>query len=258
MSEESERCLVVIPTYNESENLRPLVAEILRQGEEFNVLIIDDNSPDGTGQLADKVARELSAVHVMHRQGKLGLGTAYVAGFRYALERGYDYIFEMDADFSHDPSYLPRMLAATQEADVVIGSRNVKGGGAKNWSLGRILISRGGSLYARVILGLSVHDCTSGFKCFRRRVLETFDLDSVGSNGYAFQIEMNYRSQLAGFRLAEIPIIFVDRVSGQSKMSRKIFAEAMWMVWKLKFDRPRLLNEFRATQRAGLPRTKVS
>jgi dolichol-phosphate mannosyltransferase len=229
------RCLVIVPTYNEKENLRQLVDETLKQGSHFNMLIVDDGSPDGTGEIADEIARERPEVHVLHRQGKLGLGTAYIAGFKYGLKEGYDYIFEMDADFSHDPSYLPKLLAAAQKYDVVIGSRNVKGGGSKNWSKFRILISRGGSAYARAVLGLRVRDVTAGFKCFRRQVLETIDLDAVRSTGYGFQVEMNYRTQLAGFRLGEVPIIFADRVRGTSKMSSRIFFEALWMVLKMRY-----------------------
>lgn len=230
-----ERTLIIIPTYNESENLPSLCEQIHKVLPDADVLVVDDNSPDGTGQLADTLSQQYSFIKVIHRAGKLGLGTAYLEGFRYALDHNYDYIFEMDADFSHDPSYLPSLLgAAIEGADVVIGSRRVPGGDTENWGLGRQLISAGGSLYARTILGLSVRDLTSGFKCFRRRVLQSLDLESVKSNGYSFQIELTYRAIKHGFRVAEVPIVFVDRRAGQSKMSQKIFVEAMGMVWKMR------------------------
>jgi len=228
--------LIIIPTYNESENLKSLADQVLTALPSADLLIVDDNSPDGTGQLADELAAHNPRVHVLHRSGKLGLGTAYIAGFRYALSKGYEYIFEMDADFSHDPVYLPALLGAAKDgAGVVIGSRRVPGGGTENWGLSRQLISAGGSLYARTILGLGVRDLTSGFKCFRREVLAAIDLDAVHSNGYSFQIEMTYRAVRKGFSVAEVPIIFIDRRAGQSKMSSKIFAEAMGMVWRLRF-----------------------
>ena len=229
------RTLLIIPTYNERENLTLLCTQIHDALPAADLLVVDDNSPDGTGELADSLAAKHSYVKVMHRAGKLGLGTAYLAGFRYAIEKGYDYIFEMDADFSHDPCYLPSLLgAAVEGADVVIGSRRVPGGGTENWGAGRQLISAGGSLYARTILGLPIRDLTSGFKCFRRAVLEAIDLESVRSNGYSFQIEMTYRAIKQGFRVVEVPIVFVDRRAGQSKMSRKIFLEAMGMVWRMR------------------------
>jgi dolichol-phosphate mannosyltransferase len=232
------RTLIIIPTYNESENLAPLCAQIHEALPAADILVVDDNSPDGTGQLADTLAAKHEFVQVLHRPGKLGLGSAYLAGFRHAISRGYDYIFEMDADFSHDPCYLPALLgAAVDGADVVIGSRRVPGGGTENWGLGRQLISSGGSLYARAILGLPIRDLTSGFKCFRRQVLEAIDLESVHSNGYSFQIEMTYRAIRRGFKVAEVPIVFVDRRAGQSKMSRQIFLEAMGMVWRLRLGR---------------------
>ncbi len=231
------RCLVVVPTYNERDNLEELVYRILEQGDAFDVLVVDDNSPDGTGQVADKVAASVPRVKVLHRAGRMGLGTAYVAGFRYGLAEGYDLLFEMDADFSHDPAYLPEFLRRMEEGyDVVIGSRNTAGGGVRNWPVGRRLLSRGGSLYAGLILGLKVTDATGGFKCFKRKVLETLDLDSIRSNGYSFQIEVNYRCQQLGFQIGEIPIVFVDRARGGSKMSRRIVLEAMTMVWKLKIE----------------------
>ena len=231
------RCLVVIPTYNERENLLDLVLRIFAQGDHFDVLVVDDNSPDGTGELADAIAERSDRLHVLHRAGRMGLGTAYLDGFRLGLAGGYDVLFEMDADFSHDPTYLPRFIEAIESGyDVVVGSRNIPGGGVRNWPLSRVLLSRGGSLYAGLILGLSVSDATSGFKAFRRQVLEAIDLDAIGSNGYAFQIEMNYRCQQLGFRIGETPIIFVDRTRGQSKMSTRIAVEAMHMVWQLRLN----------------------
>jgi dolichol-phosphate mannosyltransferase len=230
------RTLLLIPTYNERDNLAPLCTQIHDSLPAADILVIDDNSPDGTGQLADELAAKHPYIQVLHRAGKLGLGSAYIAGFRHALAHGYEYVFEMDADFSHDPCYLPSLLGAAEDgADVVIGSRRVPGGGTENWGLGRQLISAGGSLYARTILGLPVRDLTSGFKCFRRQVLEAIDLSSVRSNGYSFQIELTYRAIQHGFRVVEVPIVFVDRRAGQSKMSRRIFTEAMGMVWRLRF-----------------------
>ncbi|MHB0868391.1 MAG: polyprenol monophosphomannose synthase [Chloroflexota bacterium] len=232
------RCLVVVPTYNERDNLGELVTRTLEQGEMLDVLVVDDNSPDGTGELADELASRLSRVKVLHRAGRMGLGTAYVAGFRYGLAEGYDFLFEMDADFSHDPAYLTRFLHKVEEGyDVVVGSRNIAGGGVRNWPLTRRLLSRGGSLYAGLILGLDVTDATGGYKCFKRQVLESLDLDSIRSNGYSFQIEVNYRCQQLGFRIGEVPIIFVDRTRGGSKMSRRIVLEAMGMVWRLRLER---------------------
>jgi dolichol-phosphate mannosyltransferase len=224
------KCLVILPTYNERENLPTIVPAILAQGPEFEVLVVDDNSPDGTGKLADSLAASESRVSVLHRDGKRGLGTAYVAGFKHALAYGYDYVFEMDADFSHDPADLPRLAAAASRADVVIGSRWVPGGGTRNWSWLRTFISRGGSIFARTVLGLNVADLTSGFKCFRREVLAALNLDAIGSNGYAFQVEVNYLCARRGYRIAEVPIVFVDRRVGKSKMSSTIVLEAMLMV----------------------------
>ena len=228
------KCLVILPTYNELDNLPTIIPAILAQGEHFHVLVVDDNSPDGTGRLADELAAANPRVSVLHRSEKRGLGTAYVEGFKRALAQGYDFIFEMDADFSHDPADLPRLLAAAESADVVIGSRWVPGGGARNWSWLRTFISRGGSIYARLILGVPVNDLTSGFKCFSRHVLERLDLQSIRSNGYGFQVEMNYRCHQQGFRIAEVPIVFVDRRVGQSKMSGGIVLEAMLMVVKFR------------------------
>lgn len=231
------RACVVLPTYNERENLPAIVPAILAASPELDLLVVDDGSPDGTGQLADEWAVRDPRVRVLHRQRKEGLGRAYLAGFAVALEAGYGRILEMDADFSHAPDRLPALLHASRDADVVLGSRYVEGGGTVNWGLGRRLLSRGGSLYARTILGLPVRDLTGGFKCFRREVLEKLDLQTVRSSGYAFQIELTYRAVRRHFRVVEVPITFVDRRVGKSKMSRRIVVEALWMVWKIRLDR---------------------
>jgi dolichol-phosphate mannosyltransferase len=231
-----ERVLICVPTYNERDNLEALCAAALAALPQAELLIIDDNSPDGTGALGDAIAARDPRVRMLHRPGKLGLGTAYLDAFRRGLADGFDYLFEMDCDFSHDPKYLPELLAAARAgADLVIGSRYVPGGGTRNWGLGRKLVSRGGSLYARAVLSVPVHDLTGGYKCFRRRVLEALPLDRVRTHGYGFQIEMTYRALRAGFRVVEVPIVFVDRRVGQSKMTRAIFLEAVTMVWKLRF-----------------------
>lgn len=227
--------LVIIPTYNERENLEAITRAVLAAEPRVDVLVVDDNSPDGTGQLADELAAREPRVKVLHREEKQGLGRAYLHAFSWGLEQGYQYLIEMDADFSHDPRYLPRLLdEAEGGADLVLGSRYVEGGGTVNWGAGRKVISRGGSLYARTILGVGIRDLTGGFKCFRREVLEGIDLEAVKSTGYAFQIELTYRALKRGFRVKEIPIVFEDRRVGQSKMSRKIFLEALTMVWKLR------------------------
>jgi dolichol-phosphate mannosyltransferase len=231
-----DRACVVIPTYNEAENLPVIVPQVLAAAPELDVLVVDDGSPDGTGRLADELAAQSPRVHVLHRQKKEGLGRAYLAGFAVALGRGYGRVLEMDADFSHAPGKLRELLQASRTADVVLGSRYVSGGGTVNWGLGRRILSRGGSLYARTILGLGVRDLTGGFKCFRREALEKLDLASVRSSGYAFQIELTYRAIRRGLTVLEVPITFVDRRVGKSKMSRRIVAEALWMVWKLRFD----------------------
>ena len=222
---------LVLPTYNEAENIVALV-EAARSNlpDDARILIVDDNSPDGTGKIADELALEDSAVEVLHRAGKEGLGPAYLAGFRQALAAGAGFVMEMDSDFSHDPHDLPRLLAAAQDADLVIGSRYVAGGKVTHWSLSRRAISRGGSLYASLVLGVPQRDLTGGFKCFRRQVLETIDLDAVSAKGYAFQIEMTYRALKAGFKVREVPIVFHDRQAGESKMSALIAAEAVWRV----------------------------
>lgn len=241
------KALVIVPTYNERENLPRLVPAILDQGESFHVLVVDDNSPDGTGKIADDLAAADARVHVLHRDGKRGLGTAYVAGFKWALDCGFDYVFEMDADFSHDPRYLPALLEATETRyDLTLGSRYVAGGGTTDWGIVRKLISRGGNIYAGLILGLPVVDATGGFRCYRRQVLETLNLDSIRSNGYSFQIEMVYRTMQAGFRIGETPIMFPDRRVGRSKMSRRIVLEALLAVWRLRFSQPAARRSDRA------------
>ena len=232
------KALIVGPTYNERDNVEDIAGRLLATLSDAEILFVDDNSPDGTGQLLDDMAAREPRLHVLHRAGKLGLGTAYIAGFRWGLERDYAFFFEFDADGSHDPKYLPHMLALAEgSADVVVGSRNVPGGGTVNWGFGRKLLSRGGSFYARTILGIDVRDVTAGFICWRRRVLESLDLDRVDSNGYSFQIEMKYRAIQQGFEVVETPIVFVDRRVGQSKMNRAIVAEALLKVWSLRFRR---------------------
>lgn len=236
MAEQLQRALVVVPTYNERENLPRLVPMILEQDPHLDILIIDDASPDGTGALADDLAAGEPRLHVMHRKGKLGLGTAYIAGFRWALQRDYDLIFEMDADFSHDPKHLPEFLAAIEEYDVVLGSRYLHGRVTViNWPMTRLLLSWFANQYARIATGLPVSDATGGFKCFRRKVLETIELDRVGSEGYSFQIEISLRAWRKGFAVGEIPIVFADRDIGESKMSKRIIVEAVWRVWTLRF-----------------------
>jgi dolichol-phosphate mannosyltransferase len=231
------RTLIVTPTYNERDNLERFVSEVRAAFPEAHILIVDDASPDGTGEIADAIAAKDANVRVMHRPGKQGLGTAYTQAFARGLQEGYDRFFEMDADLSHDVRYLKDFVRALDEGfDVIIGSRNIPGGGVEGWGVGRHVISKGGSLYSRSILGLGVKDLTSGYKAFTRRALEAIDLASVNSNGYSFQIEMTYRAILKGMRVKEVPIVFVDRRAGKSKMSRKIFAEAVGVVWKLRLD----------------------
>jgi dolichol-phosphate mannosyltransferase len=231
-----ERALVIVPTYNERANIQRLITIVLAQDPRLEVLVVDDNSPDGTGTILDGLAAENSRVHVLHRPGKMGLGTAYVAGFRWALERDFAYMFEMDADFSHDPLHLPEFLTAVQTADLVIGSRYRKGRvTVVNWPMSRLILSYFANIYARWVTGMPYDDLTGGFKCFRRGVLEAIDLTDVRSNGYAFQIEMNFRAWRREFRILEIPITFTDRSEGESKMSRRIVREAVWMVWRLRW-----------------------
>jgi dolichol-phosphate mannosyltransferase len=231
------RTLIVTPTYNEKENLQAFVDAVRGALPDADILVVDDNSPDGTGELADGIARQDKHVRVLHRPGKLGLGTAYLEAFARGLAEGYERFFEMDADLSHDVRYLPDFVRAMDEGyDLVIGSRNIPGGSVEGWGVGRHFISKGGSLYSRTILGLSVRDLTSGYRAFTRRALEAIDLHAVHSNGYSFQIEMAYRAVRRGLRIKEVPIVFFDRTLGRSKMSRRIFAEAIGMVWKLRFD----------------------
>ena len=230
-----KKSLIIIPTYNETENIPRIVPEVLSQDEGFEVLIVDDNSPDGTAKLVKSMQEKNQRIHLIERPGKMGLGTAYVAGFKYALTHGFDFVFEMDADFSHDPKALPLLLKKAEEYDLVIGSRYISGVNVVNWPMRRLILSYSANYYTRVITGLPVKDATAGFKCYRRAVLESLDLDSIKSNGYSFQIETNFMAWRKGFRLAEVPIIFVDRSAGVSKMSKHIVYEAAWMVWKLKF-----------------------
>ena len=227
--------VVVIPTYNEKDNVQPLVQAIERACGEADVLFVDDSSPDGTGALLDEMAKTDPRVHVLHRPLKQGLGRAYVAGFQWALQAGYQFICEMDADFSHDPNDVPRLLAAARTCDVAVGSRYIGGVRVIDWPMNRLLLSKGAALYTKIITGLPLFDPTGGFKCFRRAVLETIDLDAIRSNGYSFQIEMNHTAWQLGFQLTEVPIIFVERRTGLSKMNKKIVSEARWMVWKLLF-----------------------
>ncbi|MGB8657338.1 MAG: polyprenol monophosphomannose synthase [Candidatus Zixiibacteriota bacterium] len=228
------KTLVIVPTYDERENIRTIVPLILDKDPSIHVLVVDDNSPDGTGKIADQMAQENDRILVLHRQNKSGLGKAYIAGFGFALEKGYDLVFEMDCDFSHDPKYIPDFLMAIQDADLVLGSRYISGVNVINWPMSRLLLSYYANAYSRVVTGLPVRDATGGFKCFRRQVLEAIDFDKVKSNGYSFQIEMSFRAWKKGFRLKEIPIVFEDRKLGQSKMSKKIVREAVWMVWRLR------------------------
>ena len=232
----AERAVVIVPTYNERVNIARIIDTVLAQGEQFDVLVVDDGSPDGTGALVDTMAAENNRVFALHRPRKLGLGTAYLAGFAWALARSYAYVFEMDADFSHDPAHLPKFLEAAKDADLVLGSRYRHGKVTViNWPMTRLMLSYSANIYARIVTGLPLDDSTGGFKCFRREVLEAIDLKAVKSNGYAFQIEMSFRAWKKGFRVIEIPIVFADRTEGESKMSPGIVQEAVWMVWRLRW-----------------------
>jgi dolichol-phosphate mannosyltransferase len=231
---QSQRALIIFPTYNERENIEKIVHAVMPLDPRIHVLIVDDNSPDGTGELADRLATEFNKVFVLHRAEKQGLGRAYIAGFRWAIEQKFDFVFEMDADFSHSPEYLRDFLKEIQNHDLVIGSRYISGVNVINWPMGRLLLSYYANVYTRVITRLPLRDATGGFKCFRREVLESINLDDVRSSGYSFQIEMSMRAWKKGFRIIEIPIIFYDRVAGKSKMSKKIMREAIWMVWALR------------------------
>jgi dolichol-phosphate mannosyltransferase len=234
------KALVVVPTYNEKENIEKIIDAVLSQGEDFEILVVDDNSPDGTGAIVDRMAETEPRVHAIHREGKLGLGSAYIAGFKWALANtDAQFVFEMDADFSHDPNALPEFIEAAVDRDLVIGSRYLTGITVVNWPLSRLILSYGANVYTRIITGLPLKDSTGGFKCFRRETLEELPLDTIRSDGYSFQIEMNFFAWKKGFRIVEIPIIFTDRRVGISKMSRKIIWEAMFMVWRLRFMNPR-------------------
>ncbi|MBI3194417.1 MAG: polyprenol monophosphomannose synthase [Ignavibacteriae bacterium] len=230
------KILVVTPTYNEAENIEQFIREVLSKDTRVEMLIVDDNSPDGTASIIKKLQNNEPRIHLMERPGKMGLGTAYVEGFKYALKNGYDAVFEMDADFSHDPKEIPAMLQRIASCDLVIGSRYIGGVRVLNWPIRRLMLSYGASVYTRVVTGLKIKDTTAGFKCFRRSVLESINLDKVHSNGYAFQIEMSFKAWKKGFTLCEHPIVFMDRQMGTSKMSKKIVYEAVFMVWKLKFQ----------------------
>jgi dolichol-phosphate mannosyltransferase len=228
------KALVIIPTYNEKENAEKIVAEVLEVDDRLDVLIVDDNSPDGTGELAEEMSKLNTRLRVIHREEKLGLGSAYVAGFKYALEQGYELIFEMDADFSHDPRDLKLFVDEINDCDLVIGSRYTNGVSVINWPMSRLLLSYFANVYAKTVTGAPLHDLTGGYKCFRREVLEAVNLDEIASDGYAFQIEVNYKAYKKGFRVKEMPIIFVERRSGSSKMSRRIIWEAFFLVWRLR------------------------
>jgi dolichol-phosphate mannosyltransferase len=233
-TEGASKALVVIPTYNEAENIPKLIPEILEKNPSLEILVIDDGSPDGTAGLVRDIMKQNPRVHILERSAKLGLGTAYVAGFKYAIAEGYSFVFEMDADFSHRPVEIPKFLKAIKNADLVIGSRYINGVRVLNWPMQRLLLSYTANVYTRFMTGLPLHDATGGFKCYRRAVLEAIDLDRIKSNGYAFQIEMSYKAWRKGFRLTEIPIVFPDRTTGVSKMSRHIVYEAVRMLWTLR------------------------
>ncbi len=237
MPSEIARTLIVLPTYNERENLPTIVPKILAQDPGIEVLVVDDNSPDGTGKLADEMAKADKRVRVIHRPGKQGLGTAYIAGFKWALQRGYEFVFEMDADFSHNPDHIPEFLKAANEYDLVLGSRYLYGVTVVNWPMSRLLLSYYANKYARLATGMPFSDTTGGFKCYRRKVLESIDLDAIRSEGYSFQIETTFRAWRKGFKIGEITIVFTDRLEGTSKMSGRIIREAVWVVWKLRLQR---------------------
>ena len=232
----SQKSLVIVPTYNEKDNLPSIVARIMRHPDYVELLVVDDTSPDGTGKIADGIAAQNPRVHVLHRPEKNGLGRAYCAGFKWALERDYQFILEMDGDFSHNPDDIPAFLAAAQNADLVLGSRYKDGIRVINWPLRRLMLSMGAGKYVRFITGMPISDPTGGYKCFRRAALQSVDLDAIRSNGYSFQIEMTHKLWRQGMRIVEVPIIFTDRFLGSSKMSRKIVFEALWMVWRLWFQ----------------------
>jgi dolichol-phosphate mannosyltransferase len=230
------KSLVIIPTYNELENISKLIPAVLSRDESLSILIVDDGSPDGTANFVEEESKKNERIHLLKREKKMGLGTAYIAGFKYALRNDYDFIFEMDADFSHDPKELKKFLVAIKENDLVLGSRYINGVRVLNWPMSRLLLSFFASIYTRIITGMPIKDATGGFKCFRRKVLEAIDLDHIKSNGYSFQIEMTFKAFAKGFKIKEIPIVFTDRVKGKSKMSKKIVREAVTMVWKLRLQ----------------------
>jgi len=245
--------LIIVPTYNEHDNVEDIQRAVFDHYPETDLLYVDDNSPDGTGELLDELSERESRIHVLHRERKMGLGRAYTAGFKWALERSYGFIFEMDADFSHDPAEIPRMRAAAESADLVLGSRYVDGIRVINWPLSRLCLSKGAGVYVRMITGLPFTDPTGGFKCYRREVLEAIDLDAVRSDGYSFQVEMTFNAWMLGFHIVDVPITFEERRSGQSKMSTSIVREALWIVWKLAFK-----SGFRRRPRSRHPRSVAS
>jgi dolichol-phosphate mannosyltransferase len=249
--EERVKTLIVIPTYNERENIAPLIADVLRFAPGADLLVIDDGSPDGTGQLVDEIGASHPQVRAIHRAGKLGLGTAYVLGFHYAIEQGYDLVFEMDADYSHNPQYLPDFLALAEDADLVIGSRYIAGGDTPNWSPLRKVISGGGNLFARSVLGIPVKDCTAGYRCYRTAALRTLNLDAIDAQGYAFQVEMAYNFWKCGLRIRETPIVFEDRRVGKSKMSRAIFIEGFVWVLRARFTGDKAVRQAPASLQAA-------
>ncbi len=231
---ENERALIIFPTYNEKDNIEKIIEAVLPLDNRINVLVVDDNSPDGTGDIADRMAKSDPRINVLHRENKEGLGRAYIAGFEWGIKREFDYLFEMDADFSHGPEFLKDFFLAIRDADLILGSRYISGVNVINWPMSRLLLSYFANVYTRIITGMPVRDATGGFKCFRRKVLETIDLDAIKSNGYTFQIEVSMRAWKKGFKIKEIPIVFTDRQEGASKMSKKIIREAIWMVWYLR------------------------
>jgi len=246
MSSMSSKTLVIVPTYNERENLPALADRLLKLPIPVDLLVVDDNSPDGTGRLADELAAQHPSIHVLHRSEKNGLGRAYIAGFQWALARDYEFIMEMDGDFSHDPAEIPNFVRAAEHADLVLGSRYTNGIRVINWPLQRLMLSMGAALYVKLVTGMPVNDPTGGFKCFRRRALQSIDLNAVRSNGYSFQIEMTHKIWRQGMRIGEVPIVFTDRFQGSSKMSRKIVYEAIWITWSLWFQ-----NGLRRSPRPG-------
>ena len=231
-----KKTLIIIPTYNEADNIKNIISKVIKLNvPDLAILVVDDNSPDGTGKIVAKISAKDSRIRLIEREGKFGLGTAYVAGFKYAIKEKFDYIFEIDADFSHNPGDIPKFLERAESYDLIIGSRYIAGVNVVNWPLSRLLLSLGANWYTRIITGLPVYDCTGGYRCFRRTVLESIDLDEIHSDGYSFQIEMTFKAWKKNFRILELPIVFTDRVKGNSKMTRKIMREAAWIVWKLRF-----------------------